>query len=57
METDRIRMKSDPDINFYQILILIRIQIRMFSNTNTKRMSRIQISILIFTQVNSKCIF
>ena len=53
METDRIRMESDPDIIFYHILIRIWIRIRIFSNMNTKRMSWIQISIRIFTLVNT----
>jgi len=56
METDWIRIESDLDITFYHILIRIRIWIQVFSNTNTKRMSRIRISIRIFTQVNSKYI-
>ena len=50
METDRIRMESDPDIIFYHILVRIQIHIWIFSNTNTKWMSWIRISIQIFTQ-------
>ena len=33
MESDRIRMESDPDSTFYYILTQIRIQIRMSSDT------------------------
>ena len=33
MESDRIRMESDPDDTFYHILTRIRIQIRMLSDT------------------------
>ena len=33
MESDRIRMESDPDNIFYHILTRIRIQIRMLSDT------------------------
>jgi hypothetical protein len=44
-ETDRIRKESGSDSTFYHIFTRIRIQIRMFSNTNIKRMSRIRIHI------------
>jgi hypothetical protein len=49
METDRIRMESDLDNNFYHIFTRIWIRIRMFSNTNTKRMYRIRKRIRMFT--------
>jgi hypothetical protein len=50
METDRIRIESDLDSTFYHILTRLRIRIRIFSNPNAKRMSRIRIRIWIFTQ-------
>jgi hypothetical protein len=50
VETDWIHMESDSDNTFYHIFTRIRIRIRMFSNTNTKRMSRIRKRIWIFTQ-------
>jgi len=50
METDRIRMESNSDSTFYHILTRIQIRIRMFLNTNTKRMSRMWIHIRIFTR-------
>ena len=43
MDSDRIRMKSDPDVTFYHILIWIRIRMRISSDTNTKRIVRIRI--------------
>jgi hypothetical protein len=43
-------MKSDSGSTFYHIFTRIRIQIRIFSNMNTKRISRIQIHIRISTQ-------
>jgi hypothetical protein len=49
METDQIHMELDSDNTFYHIFTQIRIQIRMFSNTNTKRMSQIQKRIRIST--------
>jgi len=55
MDSDRIRMNSNPDITFYHILIRIRIRIRIFSNTNTKRMVRIRIRM--FTQNQLEIIF
>jgi hypothetical protein len=48
METDHIRMKSDSDNTFYHLFTRIRIQIQMFSNTNTKRISPIRKHIHIF---------
>jgi hypothetical protein len=50
METDRIRMESYSDSTVYHIFTWIRIRIRMFSNTNTKRMSQIRIHIRISTR-------
>jgi hypothetical protein len=50
METDWIRMKSDSDNTFYHIFTRIRIWIRMFSNTDTKWMSRIRKHIQISTR-------
>ena len=47
MDSDRIRMKTNPDVTFYHILIWIRMQIQIFSNTNTKRIVRIRIQIWI----------
>jgi hypothetical protein len=38
-------MESDSNSTFYHIFTRIRIQIRMFSNTNTKRTSRIRMHI------------
>ena len=49
METDRIRMESDSNSTFYHILNRIRIRIRIFSDTNAKRMPRIRILIWILT--------
>ena len=43
MEMDRIRMESDLDSTFYHILNRIRIQIRIFSDMNTKQMPQIRI--------------
>jgi hypothetical protein len=48
MKTDQIRMESDSDNTFYHIFTRIQIWIRMLSNTNTKRISRIRIRIRIF---------
>ena len=42
MDSDRIRMKSDPNVTFYHILIRIRMRMRI-SDTNTKRIVRIRI--------------
>jgi hypothetical protein len=42
VETGRIHVESDSNNTFYHIFTRIRIQIRIFSNTNTKQMSRIQ---------------
>jgi hypothetical protein len=39
METDKIRMESNSNNTFYHIFSRIQIWIRMFSNTNTKKMS------------------
>jgi hypothetical protein len=50
METDKIRMESNSDNTFYHIFSRIQIWIRMFSNTNTKKMSWIQKHIRIFTR-------
>ena len=45
MDSDRIRMKSDPNVTFYHILIRIRMRMRISSDTNTKQMVRIRIRI------------
>jgi hypothetical protein len=42
VETGRIHVESDSNNTFYHIFTRIQIQIRIFSNTNTKQMSRIQ---------------
>ena len=47
MDSDRIRMKSDPNFIFYHILIRIRMRMRTSSDTNTKRIVRIWIRIRI----------
>jgi len=47
MDSDRIWMKTNPGVTFYHILIWIRMQIQIFSNTNTKRIVRIRIQIWI----------
>jgi hypothetical protein len=43
MEADRIYMELDSDSTFYYILTRIPIRIRIFSNTNAKRIPRIRI--------------
>ena len=47
MDSDRIQMKSDPNVTFYHILIRIRMRMRIFSNTNTKQIVQIWIRIQI----------
>jgi hypothetical protein len=47
MDSDRIRMETNPNVTMYHILI--RIRIRILSNTNIKRIVRIQIYIRILT--------
>ena len=47
MDSDRIRMKSDPNVTFYHILIRIRMRMRISSDMNTKRIVRIRIRIRI----------
>ena len=43
MDSDRILMKSDPNVIFYHILIRIRMRMRILSDTNTKWIVRIRI--------------
>jgi hypothetical protein len=43
MDSDQIRMETDSNVTIYHILIRIRIQIRILSDTNTKRIVRIRI--------------
>ena len=47
MDSDRIRMKFDPNVTFYHILIRIRMRMRILSDMNTKRIVRIRIRIRI----------
>ena len=47
MDSDRIRMKSDPNVTFYHILIQIQMRMPISSNMNTKRIVRIRIRIRI----------
>jgi hypothetical protein len=45
MDSDRIRMETDSNVTIYHILI--RIRIRILSDTNAKRIVRIRIYIQI----------
>jgi hypothetical protein len=47
IDSDRIRMETEPNVTIYHILIRIRIRIRILSDTNKKRIVRIRIYIQI----------